>query len=144
MTKRVHSAPLLVIATVAVALAGPLFAEALPAHLAGDRAGEEKPKELDLRAPDIAQIYTSEQIDAFLAKAASEQENEAVEVESTREPPPTATPRIWTGLATPFWALLHPTQAWRVFFPIPPDQTRGKEQKPDATQPAYGPDVPFR
>jgi hypothetical protein len=144
MTKRVHSAPLLTIAFVAVAVAGPLFAEESPAHLAGDRAREGKPQELDLRAPDITKIYTSEQIDAYLAKAASEDDSDAVEVESTREPPPTVTPKVWSGLATPFWALLHPTQAWRIFFPIPPDQTRGEEQKPDVTSSAYGPSVPFR
>jgi hypothetical protein len=26
---------------------------------------------------------------------------------------------VWGGLAAPFWALLHPTQAWRIFLPIP-------------------------
>lgn len=27
---------------------------------------------------------------------------------------------VWGGVAAPFWALLHPTQAWRVLLPIPP------------------------
>ena len=26
---------------------------------------------------------------------------------------------VWGGLAAPLWALLHPTQAWRIFLPIP-------------------------
>jgi hypothetical protein len=26
----------------------------------------------------------------------------------------------WGGLAAPFWAIMHPTQAWRIFLPIPP------------------------
>ncbi len=26
------------------------------------------------------------------------------------------------GIAAPFWALLHPTQAWRILLPIPPKQ----------------------
>ena len=28
---------------------------------------------------------------------------------------------VWTGLAAPVWALLHPADAWRIFLPIPPE-----------------------
>lgn len=28
---------------------------------------------------------------------------------------------VWTGLAAPVWALLHPAEAWRIFLPIPPE-----------------------
>lgn len=27
---------------------------------------------------------------------------------------------VWGGIAAPLWALRHPTQAWRIFLPIPP------------------------
>ena len=27
---------------------------------------------------------------------------------------------VWGGIGAPLWALLHPTQAWRIFLPIPP------------------------
>lgn len=27
---------------------------------------------------------------------------------------------IWGGIAAPVWALLHPTEAWRIFLPVPP------------------------
>ena len=27
---------------------------------------------------------------------------------------------VWGGIGAPVWALLHPTQAWRIFLPIPP------------------------
>jgi hypothetical protein len=27
---------------------------------------------------------------------------------------------VWGGVAAPFWALLHPTQGWRILLPIPP------------------------
>jgi hypothetical protein len=30
------------------------------------------------------------------------------------------THEIWGGIGAPFWALMHPTQAWRIFMPIPP------------------------
>jgi hypothetical protein len=28
---------------------------------------------------------------------------------------------VWGGIAAPVWALLHPTKAWRIFLPIPPE-----------------------
>ena len=28
---------------------------------------------------------------------------------------------MWGGLLAPVWALMHPTQAWRIFLPIPPE-----------------------
>ena len=28
---------------------------------------------------------------------------------------------VWGGIAAPLWAVLHPTQAWRIFLPIPPE-----------------------
>jgi hypothetical protein len=31
------------------------------------------------------------------------------------------TREIWRGLAAPVWAVLHPTQAWRILLPIPPE-----------------------
>src|ERR1700754_2287188 len=49
---------------------------------------------------------------------------EEVEVEGARVPAPTFTPRVWPAIAAPFWALLHPTQAWRILAPMPPDQAR--------------------
>ena len=97
--------------------------------------------DLDLRAPSLHELYTEEQIDALLAKARSEEESD-VEVEGTRERPPTVTPEIWPAIAAPFWALLHPTDAWRIIFPLPPDQTRGKQEKPDATDPKNLPELP--
>jgi hypothetical protein len=28
---------------------------------------------------------------------------------------------VWGGIAAPLWAVLHPTQAWRILLPIPPE-----------------------
>ena len=28
---------------------------------------------------------------------------------------------MWGGILAPVWALMHPTQAWRIFLPIPPE-----------------------
>jgi hypothetical protein len=90
-------------------------------------------KPLDLKAPEITELYTSEQLAAMLAKMDA-QHLEGVEVEGERIPAPRFTPEIWPGIGAPFWALLHPTQAWRIFGPIPPDQARGINAKPPDTE----------
>lgn len=80
-------------------------------------------KPLDLRPPNVTHLFTSEQLNKILA--ASFRENiEEVEVEGEREYLPSS-PTVWPGIAAPFWAVLNPTQSWRIFAPLPPDQTRG-------------------
>lgn len=78
---------------------------------------------LDLRAPDITYLFTSEQLNRILAVTFRD-DIEGVEVESGRDRMPN-TPTPWPGIAAPFWALMNPTQAWRIFAPLPPDQTSG-------------------
>ena len=34
-------------------------------------------------------------------------------------PMPGVYEQMWPGILAPFWAVLHPTQAWRIFAPIP-------------------------
>jgi hypothetical protein len=79
---------------------------------------------LDLRAPDITHLFTSEQISRVLATTFHENIEE-VEVEGDRNI--RSTPDVWPGIFAPIWALAHPTQAWRIFAPLPPDQTRGMQ-----------------
>ena len=90
-------------------------------------------KPLDLKPPHITELYTSQQLEAMLDKMEAEH-LEGVEVEGERIPTPKFTPDIWPGIAAPFWALLHPTQAWRIFGPIPPDQARGMNGPPPTTE----------
>jgi hypothetical protein len=90
---------------------------------ADDKAAALPPKPLDLRAPQITKLYTPRQLDRLIAKMESDNIEE-IEVEGARVPAPTFTPRVWPGIAAPFWALFHPTQAWRIIAPIPPDQAR--------------------
>ena len=80
-------------------------------------------KPLDLRAPNITHLFTSEQLNKILAVTFRENIEE-VEVEGERDRL-RDTPNVWPGIAAPFWALLNPTQSWRIFAPLPPDQTRG-------------------
>lgn len=81
-------------------------------------------KPLDLRAPDITHLFTSEQLNRILSATFVRDDIEEVEVEGEREHLK-STPDVWPGIAAPFWAMLNPTQAWRIFAPLPPDQTRG-------------------
>lgn len=81
-------------------------------------------KPLDLRPPNITHLFTSEQLNKILA-ASFREDIEEVEVEGERDRTPANTPNVWPGIAAPFWALLNPTQSWRIFAPLPPDQTRG-------------------
>ncbi len=83
-------------------------------------------KSLDLRPPNITHLFTSEQLNRILA-ASFRADLEEVEVQGARERMPTSTPDVWPGIAAPLWAMLNPTQAWRIFAPLPPDQTRGMQ-----------------
>jgi hypothetical protein len=91
------------------------------------------PGRLGLRAPDIRTIFTQQQIAETLA-VASDRNIEEIEVEGPRTRPPPATPEVWPTIFAPFWALLHPTQAWRILAPIPPDRAPSGPP-PDATHP---------
>jgi hypothetical protein len=114
-----------------------LIAAVLALSSAGVRAEDEAetpppPRQLDLRPPNIAELYTYQQLQRLIAKMEADNIEE-IEVEGARIPAPTFnTPQVWPAIAAPFWAMLHPTQAWRIFAPIPPDQalTIGN-QRPD-------------
>ena len=95
----------------------------------GIAAKSHSSKALDLRAPDITTLYSPQQIAQFLAKTFNDN-LESVEVEGERDRAPTSTPTVWGGLAAPFWALVNPVQAWRIFAPLPPDQVRRLSYEP--------------
>jgi len=114
-------------------------AQAVAAEGAAQSASAEVPaasKRLDLRIPDITEIFSPEEIAVFIARTQYPETIEQVEVEGQRVPQPPDTPVVWPGIAAPFWAILNPTQAWRIFAPLPPDQTHRLVQlTPDATSP---------
>jgi hypothetical protein len=47
-------------------------------------------------------------------------EDVVVTVQNRQAPMRDVSRDVWGGLAAPFWAILHPTQSWRIFLPIPP------------------------
>ncbi|HEU4654499.1 MAG TPA: hypothetical protein VFS47_10960 [Steroidobacteraceae bacterium] len=80
---------------------------------------------LNLRAPDIHDVLTPQQISSVIAATHDpDQDSETVQVQGFRGTSAPRTPVAWSGLAAPFWALLHPANAWRIFAPLPPDQAR--------------------
>ena len=107
----------------AVAIAASLALACTAAHAADDAVAEPPPQPLDLRAPDLTKLYTHRQLDRLIAKMEADF-IEKIEVEGARIPPPEFAPRVWPGIFAPVWALLNPTQAWRILAPIPPDQAR--------------------
>jgi hypothetical protein len=92
------------------------------------------PRKLDLRLPDIRTIFSQATIEAVLNKTRDGDTIEEVEVEGERSRVIPSTPSIPGGLFAPFWALAHPTQAWRIFTPLAPDQAQLMASTPlDAT-----------
>jgi hypothetical protein len=94
-------------------------------------------KPLDLRVPDITELYTPEEIEQMLA-GTRDDGLETVEVRGARVP---LTPDVWGGLAAPVWGLLHPAESWRIIAPVPPDRIHAADVRPDA---APQPRDPFR
>jgi hypothetical protein len=79
---------------------------------ADDAAAKAKTASLDLKAPDIRRVVP----EVELRQPDEPQEVQQVQVESTR-PDEIYAP---AGIASLPWAVMHPTQAWRIFMPVPP------------------------
>ncbi len=104
---------------------------------------------LDLSLPDITTLFTQEQIERILAGTRDPDTIEEVEVEGLRRraplpnTPTIRSPLVSAGLFSPFWALANPTQAWRIFAPLPPDQAQFiGTVTPDATDSHRAPTLP--
>lgn len=74
---------------------------------------------MDLHAPDVRKVFPIGELQKRLPDEEEQrdaQENTTVQVSTERELPPPTAP---VGILAPFWALRHPTQAWRIFMPLP-------------------------
>jgi hypothetical protein len=75
---------------------------------------------LDLRAPDIRTLVPEAELRQRLDDPYEQQQMQAqVQVEGSR--PETYLP---IGIASLPWAVMNPTQAWRIFLPVPASQTK--------------------
>lgn len=77
---------------------------------------------LDLKAPKLHDVWTPQEIAWVISGTVDPDRLDTIEVQGFRGPSAPRTPVAWSGIAAPFWALAHPTQAWRIFAPLPPDQ----------------------
>jgi hypothetical protein len=75
--------------------------------------GKEQTATLDLKAPDIRRVVPAIQLHA--PEEPVDIEEQQVQVEGTR-------PEVYVpgGIASLPWAVMHPTQAWRILMPVPP------------------------
>jgi hypothetical protein len=73
------------------------------------------PRTLDLAPPDIRKVVPGDQLDTPLPDENSDADDqEYVSVKSQR-----AAPDVPGGIASLWWGLWHPTQAWRLLTPVP-------------------------
>jgi hypothetical protein len=80
-------------------------------------------KPLDLRLGDIRRYITPEDYRALMGAPAMEANTVIVQADAPLLPEKSSQP-IPGGIMAPFWALAHPTQAWRLLVPDlkrPPD-----------------------
>jgi len=69
---------------------------------------------LDLRAPAITRVFSEAELQQKLEEPQEIHETETVQVQGERQLTP-----VSVGLMAIPWAVIHPTQAWRIFMPVP-------------------------
>jgi hypothetical protein len=114
--------PLIVCVAVSLACASGLAAEppaqpGKPPASSPDKASPRPNKPLDLRIGDIRKYMTPED---FRALSTPPDESNTVVVKADAPLVPMKSKLdVPGGIIAPFWALAHPTQAWRIFLPDP-------------------------
>jgi hypothetical protein len=85
---------------------------------AEDASAKAKSASLDLKAPDIRRVASPIMLNAP-ADEVVDIEEQQVQVQGTR-------PEVYVpgGLASLPWAVMNPTQAWRIFLPVPAGQAK--------------------
>jgi len=73
------------------------------------------PRVLDLKAPDIHAVMTSEQIAAAIPNP---DDTEVLEPDTVAVHGGTPPPYVPGGFAALYWAATHPTQSWRILAPV--------------------------
>ena len=85
------------------------------AHVAGKKAATPPAQRMDLKAPPLSHIYPREQLQYILAVDNNDADSaQEVSVKGEKYLMPVPNSQLQ---AIP-WALMHPTEAWRVFTPI--------------------------
>jgi hypothetical protein len=74
------------------------------------------PRVLDLKAPDVRDVMTTDEMAAALNPPSDVEVLESGAVAVHSEQP---APYVPGGFAALYWAALHPLSAWRIFAPVP-------------------------
>jgi hypothetical protein len=88
-----------------------------PANTPSGTQARAHPVALDLHAPDIRSLYSETELRKPLEDPYEEiqrMKDEQVKVEGSRPDP-----NLPIGILSLPWAVMHPTQAWRIFLPVP-------------------------
>jgi hypothetical protein len=93
------------------------FSAALPVAWADNSAATPAPaqRSLDLTPPDIRNVMPAEALEAPLADPDEQQPVSAPETVQVKGS--TAAPDVPGGIASLWWGLRHPSQAWRILAP---------------------------
>ncbi len=83
-----------------------------------DPSAKAQAASLDLKAPDIRRLVSEVELRQPVEEP-TEIEQTQVQVEGSR-------PEVYVpgGIASLPWAVMHPTQAWRIFLPVPAAQAK--------------------
>jgi len=83
-----------------------------------DATAKAQAASLDLKAPDIRRVMSEVELRQPVEEP-TEIEQTQVQVEGSR-------PEVYVpgGIASLPWAVMHPTQAWRIFLPVPAGQAK--------------------
>ena len=93
-------------------------------------AAPAKPQpKLNLKVPDVNRTLTPGERRAAMGPNDTDKANETVEVQRQRAGDAAGPAKPPGGIASVFWAFAHPVSAWRIFFPVPPEQ-RGNDEAP--------------
>jgi len=82
-----------------------------------DSSAKAQPASLDLKAPDIRRIATPMQL---------HEQDEPIDIDDQQVQVQGTRPEVYVpgGLASLPWAVMHPTQAWRIFLPVSGSQAK--------------------
>jgi hypothetical protein len=82
--------------------------------------GPRRPLELTLTQDQFGSILGKYPVAGADSGAHSAFDDVTVMARAELQPMRDPAREVWGGIGAPVWALLHPTQAWRIFVPIPP------------------------
>jgi hypothetical protein len=86
-----------------------------PTRAAPSEASAARAKPLDLRAPEITRVFSEAELSQKLEDPEETYDmQETVQVQGERQITP-----VSVGLMAIPWAIVHPTQAWRILMPVP-------------------------